>query len=414
MKLREILRISGRSIRAHRLRSSLTVLGVVIGIASVIVFSTFGASVRADVVGQIGTTNANNIYVFPGEDEHGAPTDFGSSINPVFTTGDVEEISEIEGVRKVIPRGIIPVSSLSYANRTVAQQTVIATVPETFSQESVLEGRGFRSGSDEIVMNRAGAEAFGENVTVGSTVVMTDSSGEETELRVVGVVSSTQGEFVTGFGDAVPRFYLPSDPFYTTTVTVPGLGYDQKAYPQMTVVADTERVGETGDGIEEYLSRDSDASGLVPDNSGFTVQTSGDIIDEIEDVIDRITKFVTGIAVISLVVGAVGIANITLVSVTERTKEIGIMKSVGATNRDVVKLFLTEAVLLSTAGSVIGIPIGLGIAWGATVYAGVGFTPAVGWVVFSVFMGVTVGVVAGIYPAWRASKVNPIDALRYE
>jgi putative ABC transport system permease protein len=123
---------------------------------------------------------------------------------------------------------------------------------------------------------------------------------------------------------------------------------------------------------------------------------------------------VTGIAVISLVVAAIGIANITLVSVTERTKEIGIMKAVGATNRDTMQLFLTESVLLGTTGAVLGVPVGLAVAWGATRFAEVGFRLAVDWIGFAVVVGIGVGIVAGLYPAWRASRVDPIDALRYE
>jgi putative ABC transport system permease protein len=138
------------------------------------------------------------------------------------------------------------------------------------------------------------------------------------------------------------------------------------------------------------------------------------VVEEIQDVIDRITRFVTGIAVIALVVGAIGIANITLVSVTERTKEIGIMKAVGATNRDTMQLFLTEAVLLGGIGAIVGVPLGLLVGFGAAVYAEVSFTLPIDWIVFSVVMGVTTGVVAGLYPAWRASKVDPIEALRYE
>jgi putative ABC transport system permease protein len=123
---------------------------------------------------------------------------------------------------------------------------------------------------------------------------------------------------------------------------------------------------------------------------------------------------VTGIAVISLVVAAIGIANITLVSVTERTKEIGIMKAVGATNRDTMQLFLTESVLLGTTGAVLGVPVGLAVAWGATRFAEVGFRLAVDWMGFAVVVGIGVGIAAGLYPAWRASRVDPIDALRYE
>ncbi len=206
---------------------------------------------------------------------------------------------------------------------------------------------------------------------------------------------------------------MPTEPYYRTTTESPALGVDQKAYPQVTVTTEPTAVQSARAAIEAYASQ-SDAAQLLPPGFEVAVQTSGDVVEEIQDVIDRITRFVTGIAVIALVVGAIGIANITLVSVTERTKEIGIMKAVGATNRDTMQLFLTEAVLLGGLGAVVGVPLGLLVGFGAAEYADVAFTLPIDWIVFSVAMGVTTGVVAGLYPAWRASKVDPIEALRYE
>ena len=415
MELRETLRIAGRSIRAHRLRSTLTVIGIVIGIASVVVFATFGASVQASVLDEIGGTSANNIYLLPqSTSEEGGPDGLAAAARPVFTERDVRELSEIEGVAAVIPRGIVPVSAVGHGNQTIAQRQLTATTRETFQNSSIVAGRGFQTGANEVVVNERAASAFRENLTVGSTLGVTRPSGETVNLTVVGIVSGTRGGFLSGFGDQQPRFYVPADPFYQTTVTSPSLGVDQRAYPQVTVVAETQRVQAVKDAVGTYVTDDADAAELLPGGFEVRVQTSGDIIEEIQDVIDRITRFVTGIAVIALVVGAIGIANITLVSVTERTKEIGIMKAVGATNRDTMQLFLTEAVLLGTLGAVTGVPLGLGVGWIATEYADVAFTLPLDWIVFSVVMGVTTGVVAGLYPAWRASKVDPIEALRYE
>jgi putative ABC transport system permease protein len=414
MNAGETLRIAGRSIRAHRLRSALTVLGVVIGIASVIVFATFGASVQAEVIGGIGDTNANNVFAVPAETDDGGPGGLGATGRPLFTAVDVDALRDIEGVRAVIPQGLVPLSSVSDGNRTISQNQATATVPATFNGSYLVAGRGFENGAEEVVLNRAAADSFEGNDTVGSTVQLTLASGERRNATVVGIVSGTRGGFSTGFGDATPRFYLPVDPFYTTTVRSPSIGADVAAYPQVTVVADPARVSDVRESVETYLIEESDASQLLPEGIEIRVQTSGDIVDEIEELIGQITRFVTGIAVISLVVGAIGIANITLVSVAERTKEIGIMKAVGARNRDVLQLFLTEAVLLGALGAGIGVPLGLAVARGATAYADVGFTVPPDWLAFSVFMGLSVGVVAGLYPAWRASRVDPIDALRYE
>lgn len=414
MELGESIRIAARSIRAHRLRSGLTVLGMVIGIASVIVFATFGASVQAEVVGSVGSTNANNVFVVPAETDEGGPGGLGATGRPLFTQVDVDRLRGIDGVRAVIPQGIVPLSSAAVDNQTVSQRGAIATVPAAFDEASLVAGRGFEPGSQEVVLNQAAARSFAANVTVGDRMRLTLASGETRNVTVVGIVSGTRGDFTSSFGGDDPRLYLPADPFYTTTVRSPSLDADVAAYPQVTVVADPRRVSEVKRSVDDYMQTESDAARLLPEGIEIRVQTGGDIVAEIEELIGQITRFVTGIAVISLVVAAIGIANITLVSVTERTKEIGIMKAVGATNRDTMQLFLTESVLLGTTGAVLGVPVGLAVAWGATRFADVAFTPAVDWMIFAVVVGVGVGIVAGLYPAWRAARVDPIDALRYE
>ena len=411
----EALRIAARSIRAHRLRSGLTVVGMVIGIASVVAFATFGASVQAAVIGDIGDTNANNVFVTPASVDDDSPggADLAAT-RPVFTAIDTDRLREQPGVEAVIPQGLVGLSSATYGDQTVAQRQATATVPGTFTESNTVAGRGFESGAAEAVLNEAAAASFERNVTVGSTLELTLASGETRNVTVVGVVSGTRGGFLSGFGGDTPRIFLPVDPFYTTVVESPSVGADVRVYPQLTVVAAPDAVPAVKDRTEAYLTTDSDAAQLLTEGTEIRVQTSEDIVGAIQDVISQITRFVTGIAVISLVVAAIGIANITLVSVTERTKEIGIMKAVGATNRDTMQLFLTESVLLGTTGAVLGVPVGLAVAWGATRFAEVGFRLAVDWIGFAVVVGIGVGIVAGLYPAWRASRVDPIDALRYE
>jgi putative ABC transport system permease protein len=415
MDPREALRIAARSIRAHRLRSGLTVVGMVIGIASVVAFATFGASVQAAVIGDIGETNANNVFVTPaGVDDDSPGGEELAATRPVFTAIDVDRLRDVPGVEAVIPQGVVGLSSATYGNQTVAQRQATATVPDTFSAADTVAGRGFEMGAEEAVLNEAAARSFERNVTVGSTLQLTLSSGETRNVTVVGIVSGTRGGFLSGFGGDTARIFLPVDPFYTTVVESPSVGADVAVYPQLTVVAAPDAVPSVQERTETYLTGDADAAQLLGEGVEIRVQTSEDIVGAIQDVISQITRFVTGIAVISLVVAAIGIANITLVSVTERTKEIGIMKAVGATNRDTMQLFLTESVLLGTVGALVGVPVGLAVAWVGSRFADVAFTPAVEWMGFAVVVGVGVGIVAGLYPAWRASKVDPIDALRYE
>jgi len=411
MDAAEAVRIAMRSIRSHRLRSTLTIVGLVIGIASVIVFATFGASVKAEVVNDIEGSSANNVYVFatPDDDEG-----FDRVLQPVFTEHDVAALESLPGVRHVIPRGTVDANSLTYGNDTIARQRVTATTPTTFGEETLVAGRGFRSGTNEVVLNERAARSFGENVTVGDRLTLSLAGNRSRELIVVGIVNGTEGQLpVSDFAEQA-RVYVPVDPFYRTVVESPSVGVRQRAYPQLTVVTDPTTTEATKAVVATYLREDSDARRLLPEETSLAARTSGDFVAQVASVIERITRFVTGVAVIGLVVGAIGIANIMLVSVTERTREIGVMKAVGARNRDVLVLFLVEAGLLGAIGAVLALPVGVAVGYAATRYAEVTFTLAPMWMVMAVVVGVVVGVLAGLYPAWRAARVDPIDALRYE
>jgi len=408
---REAVRIAFRSIRAHKLRSALTVLGIVIGIASVITFTTFGASVQADVLGRIGTTNANDVYVFATSSNSSG---FGQVVQPVFTQHDVAQLSSVRGVRRVIPRGTIATSSIALGSTTIARRRVTATTPGTFRNRSIVAGRGFHAGANEVVLNERAVKQFGGNVSVGDSLTITFAGNRSRTMPVVGIVNGTAGQLPVSNFAGRARVYLPLHPFYRTIVRSPTLGVRQSAYPEVTVVTDPTRTRSAKRSIAAYLRKRSDAAQLKPGGTRLVARTSGDFVSQIGSVITRITRFVTGIAVIALVVGAIGIANIMLVSVSERTKEIGIMKAVGAGNRDVMSIFLLEAASLGAIGALVGIPVGLVVAFAATRYVSVAFALAPVWLGIAVAVGVLVGVVAGLYPAWRAARVNPIDALRYE
>jgi putative ABC transport system permease protein len=408
---REALRIAIRSVRGHKLRSTLTVVGIVIGIASVVTFATFGASVQAEIVGDIGDSSAGNIYVFgtPADDEG-----FDRVLQPVFTTGDIDALEGLDGVRGVIPRGVVQVSSIRANNQTLARQQMTATTPGSVTADSLVSGTAFTSGAREVVVNKRMATAFRENLTAGSTLTLVSADGSERPVTVTGIINGTRGALPISSFARQPRIYGPIDPFHESVVESPSAGVRQRAFPQVTVIAEPRQIAETKTAIETYLGTESDARQLSGANTALVARSGSDFVDEISDVIDQITRFVTGIGVISLVVGAIGIANVMLVSVTERTREIGIMKAVGARNREVMGVFVIEAALLGTLGSVLGVPLGVLVGYGAAGYADVTFALAPEWIVLAVVVGLLVGVLAGLYPAWRAARVDPIDALRHE
>ena len=413
MKLGESLAMSRSAIRGHRLRSGLTVLGVVIGVAAVITFVTLGGSLQAGLLGDLGGDGASNVNVWSAPaDVEGPP---GAGAQPVLTSHDVHELDRLDGVREVVPRGSVGLSALSHGNDTVAFQQATAYGRPYFTSEDFRDGRTFQQGANEAVLNPAAASMFEGDLSAGDTVTLTRDDGSQVEVRVVGILdTSTARDPFEGFSQG-PRVYVPTDPFYQRVITSPTTGEPERVYPAVFVIADDpQSVEEVRDRTLAYLTGDSDAATLVPANVEFVAQTNEQLLDQVREIFDTLTAFVTGVAVISLVVGAIGIANIMLVSVTERTREIGIMKAVGARDRDVLGLFLIEAVVLGLVGALLGTVVGLLAGYAGTLFVDLPFVVPWEWGVVAVVVGVLVGVGAGLYPAWNAARIDPIDALRYE
>jgi putative ABC transport system permease protein len=411
MKLRESLSMSLRAIRSHPLRSALTTLGVLIGVAAVISLVILGASLQAEVIDEVGGEDATQIYVWNAPEDTQAPP--GSGARDVFTESDIDQLRTIDGVEGVAPYAPIGVDSLSHGGETIAGGDTVATDPSYFSEDAIAEGRTFEQGEPEIVLTPQAAEGFGDGASVGDQVTVTFDNGSESELTVVGILEGSEARSpFDGFGDG-SRIYVPTEPYSQTTTE--SAGNEQRVYAQVVVsVEGPEDVENVEAGVQEYLETDSEASTILPNGFVFEIQTNEELLEQVNDLLATLTGFITGIALISLLVGSIGIANVMLVSVTERTREIGIMKTVGAQNRDVLQLFLTEAVILGMLGTTAGAAVGFAGGYVATRFIELPFVAPIEWAAIAVCVGVVVGIVAGLYPAWNAAKTDPIDALRYE
>ena len=415
----ETVRMGWRNLTDHKLRATLTVLGVVIGVAAVITFVTLGASLQADIVQTIAGENTRVMYVSTTSDSDSRLPPFGRGGQAVFTSVDVNNIRSLRGVEAVAPQGGIATERISHGNQTVARQWVTVTTPSYFRMRGfdVVAGRPFRVGEQEVVVNEDGTRLFAPNLTVGDKIVMRPAAtGESRNATVVGIVNQSDSATspLVGNGPA-PAIYAPPDPYYERRVSSPTTGTPKRVYAQVLVSARTvEGVGQVRGRVLTYLAERSDARILTPAGAEFEVTTHEQLVDQIEQVSDTFTAYVTSIAVISLVVGAIGIANIMLVSVTERTREIGIMKALGARDRDVLQLFLTEAVMLGVAGAGIGGVVGVGSAWLLTRLLELPLQLRPVWFGMAVLVGILVGVTSGLYPAWDAARTDTIEALRYE
>ncbi|RQG91128.1 FtsX-like permease family protein [Natrarchaeobius halalkaliphilus] len=407
MNLRESLRISWRSIRSHKLRSTLTTLGVIIGVAAVITFMVLGSGFSQSIVGDIEADQEPVMTVHTQtepEDGFGImPVD-----TPIYTETDIEELEEVDGIEFVAPDGSLDLVQTSADDEQVTGVIdAHATTADRFEHGSLVDGETF-SGDDEVVINEQTSQLFEENLSTDDELTLTFEDGESTTVTVSGVVEAELGDQMP------PQLFLPVDPYYTTTVETPD-GDEERAYPSLEMRAESiDDVDDAQNSVIDYLESDSHAAELKQSDDEIQVQTVEDAIDQFMDLVDQLTVFIGAVAGIALVVGSIGIANIMIVSVTERTREIGIMKAVGATKRDVMQLFLVESVILGMIGALVG--VGLGLAIG---YLGVNFLEwpmayPIDWIGIAIAMGVGVGVVSGLYPAWRAARVDPIEALRHE
>ncbi|MFA9416179.1 ABC transporter permease [Natrinema sp. HArc-T2] len=436
----ESLRLAWRSIRGHRLRSALTTLGIVIGIAAVIAFVTLGASLQAGVIGDISPDDQRNLYGWAAEpDTEGGPL---AGAQPVFTQDDLEAVEELEDVDAAYGYATLQTQAISNGEETVAQGSgLIASGPSYIREERIAEGRQFEMGADEAVLNPAAANQFEENVSLNDTLTVAMLGGQQTEVKVVGITDNSEGLSPFEGFESSPRIYVPTDPYYTEQASMLGISAGANTGNQsgasgdagagnqsitggearfLAIIVEAESADQADidaarESATDYLESDaSDASELLGDDLAVQFQTSTELLSQLEDVLNLLQNFIVGIAAISLLVGSIGIANIMLVSVTERTREIGIMKAVGAQNRDILGLFLTESVILGVIGAILGTGLGLAAGYLGVQYIDLPLVYPLEYVALAIVVGMVVGILAGLYPAWRAARTDPIDALRYE
>ena len=415
MKLAESFRISWRAITGHKLRSTLTTLGIVIGVGAVIVFMVLGGGFEADILGDVEDEEEPVIQVIT----QTTPEDgFGIQFiqTPIYTESDVERVAEIDGVAYVAPEASIPASQLRYGDEQLLSSggfggefSVDATTEDWFEDEFVtmVEGDVFENENEAVVNERLLAQ-FDEELSVGDEVHVRLDGSTDTTFEVSGIVDDDVGDIVQ------PTVYVPLEPHYRTTIDAPG-GGEERAFTSLVVSGEEfDELSALQKDVEEYFESESDAGQLKDDHHTIAVQTVDDIVEQVGDIIDQLTLFIGGIAAISLVVGSRGIANIMRVSATERTREIGIMKAVGARKRDIVQLFLVESLILGVIGAIFGVLVGIGLGYLAVSLAGWPMAYPTNWIIIAVAVGIVVGVLSGLYPAWRAAKVDPIEALRHE
>ena len=416
MKFVEAFFIAMRSLWANKLRSSLTMLGVIIGVGSVITLMSVGRGAEASITSSIEGMGTNLIYVTsktPGVEG------MMSMASPAysFTMGDAEEIAEhVPSVIAVAPTIENYVEVAAGGESTLG--IVEATTPE-FEQAlnyPMAEGQFINernvAARDMVVVlgDKVARDLFGDGEPVGEKVKI-----NERQFTVIGVLAKKGGQMMGVSMDAI--IVLPITTYQARLF--PGrMVRGEDAVQQLTVQVESADVaGIVGDDISELLRRRHHITEAGKED--FLIMTQEQMLGMVQQVTGILTIVLGAIASISLIVGSIGIMNIMLVSVTERTREIGIRKAVGAKRRDILLQFLLESAVLSLSGGAVGIIGGWAVSWLIATFSEVsGFAVhsvvTADIVLLAIFVSVFIGLISGVYPAMRAARLNPIDALRYE
>ena len=392
------------SLIANKLRSLLTMLGIIIGVAAVIALVSIGNGVKQDIENSISSLGSNLLVVLPGAPRTpGARSSQGSMKS--LKISDYEAIAKLEGVKAASPmtNGSYVVI---YQNKNWT--TSVAGVNSNFQDVNnwtMTSGRFF---SDKNVQNRERVAVVGQTV-VKNLFADEDPVGKEIRVknipfRVIGVLKS-KGNGTMG-NDQDDTVLIP----YTTSMErVEGIDYLRRVY---VVAKDDGGIDRLQADIENLLRVRHNIKDTNLDD--FNIQNMKSIMETVAQKTGTFTLFLGAVAAISLVVGGIGIMNIMLVSVTERTREIGVRKALGATYSVIVTQFLIEAVVISLMGGFIGIAFGIGASKVIGMVSGMSTIVSVPTIIMSFAFSMAIGLIFGIYPARKAAKLNPIDALHYE
>ncbi len=397
-----------QSLAANKMRSGLTILGIVIGVAAVIAMISIGRGAQNSITGSIEGIGTNLLFVFRGGDE--------SVRNPKhLTLEDSQALADPFAAPSVA--GVAPLlqgsGEVTYGREgTVTSLIGVTPDYETVRNVRLTEGAFF---NQEHMLGRASVAILGPDTAdtlfdrhegvVGETIRI-----EGQPFRVVGVLAPEGG---STFGNQDDRVLVPLTTAQTRLIRRGGLNRVDVVIVQ---AVNAEAVPQAVDEISQIL-RTRHRTAIGADD--FTVLTQQDFLDTAKVITNVLTIFLGGIAAISLLVGGIGIMNIMLVSVTERTREIGLRKALGARKSDILIQFLTESSVLSLVGGIIGILLG----WGIAILVGriaaandAPIDPSIGLdvILIATLFSTAVGLFFGLYPANRAANLEPVEALRYE
>ncbi|MBU3194585.1 ABC transporter permease [Clostridium algidicarnis] len=402
MNIVENFKMALDSIKANKLRSFLTMLGIIIGISSVITILALGRGGKNSIVGEFEKIGAATINIKVNTQK--------AESSDYFNLEDIRQIKEkVELIKYITPvsqkQGVIrsedksKVSIISGGNEDLNYiQNLEIIYGRFFTEKEANEGKPV------VVIDEVGAKSlFGYADVIGKTVVMGQKTSPK-KVTIIGVYKST-GFSYGGVDENIPAF------------TIVPIAVLKDLFPNDFVIDSMMIASKDQDKGEEAATKAINILEIRHNNRGRDLYKGENILkqlDQINKVVDIFTAFIGAVAAISLLVGGIGVMNIMLVSVTERTREIGIRKAIGATTNTILLQFLAEAIIISLLGGVIGMILGIGAAY--IIGSFVNITPILSLqsILGVILFSSAVGIFFGIYPARKAAKLDPIEALRYE